>query len=252
MRPPADAPEWLEVFTAAERPDLWETTRTAFRDAWPAYNHHGNNTARYFGALFPQYAHLQVLLVDQRSQEAIARGRTIPFRWDGTLTDLPPGIDAVGLRAVDHPEDPTTLSALAAEVSPAYQSSGLSRHLLRTMASLAYNAGLGALLAPVRPILKDLYPLTPIERYAAWCREDGLPFDPWMRVHARLGGKILRSEERSLEITAPVADWEDWTAMAFPEDGRYVFPEGLAPLDVEAGVGRYWEPNVWYRHEVYD
>ncbi|MGH3169449.1 MAG: hypothetical protein ACRDN0_26665 [Trebonia sp.] len=34
------------------------------------------------------------------------------------------------------------------------------------------------------------------------------------------------------------------------EDGVYVFPGGLAPLDVIAGTGSYWEPNVWMRHDV--
>jgi hypothetical protein len=38
--------------------------------------------------------------------------------------------------------------------------------------------------------------------------------------------------------------------MPFPEDGTYTFPGGLAPLDVEDAVGRYWEPNVWMRHAL--
>ena len=38
--------------------------------------------------------------------------------------------------------------------------------------------------------------------------------------------------------------------MAFPEDGPYVFPGGLAPLNVSGGTGAYWEPNVWVRHDI--
>ena len=77
-----------------------------------------------------------------------------------------------------------------------------------------------------------------------------MPFDPWMRVHARVGGRILRPVPESLLITGTVAEWEEWTDMAFPETGSYVFPRGLAPLDVdrEADVGRYFEPNVWMAH----
>ena len=91
-----------------------------------------------------------------------------------------------------------------------------------------------------------------LERYADWRREDGLPFDPWLRVHARLGADVLRPEPESLRITGTVAEWEEWTAMAFPESGQYVFPGGLAPvaIDREADVGAYWEPNVWMRHDV--
>ncbi|HXY43274.1 MAG TPA: hypothetical protein VEH29_03730, partial [Acidimicrobiales bacterium] len=97
---------------------------------------------------------------------------------------------------------------------------------------------------------KDRYPLTPIEQYAHWARPDGLPFDPWIRVHARLGGKVLRPEAESLEIEAPVADWETWIGLELPADGDYIFPGGLAPLTVKDGVGLYFEPNVWMLHEL--
>ena len=142
------------------------------------------------------------------------------------------------------------LSALAAEVDPAYQGSGISSLVIRAMGVVARLAGLAHLVAPVRPSWKRRYPLTPIERYSAWLRDDRLPFDPWMRVHVRAGAKILRPEPRSLQISAPVLDWETWTQMQFPEEGQYIFPDGLAPLTVSAGLGLYWEPNVWLRHDV--
>jgi hypothetical protein len=240
------------VFTAAERPDLWERARSerSFDAVWPEYNMHGNHTARYFGAIYPRYAHLQALLVDERTGGLAGRARTIPFAWDGTLGDLPTGIDAMGLRAVDGPGVANVLSALAGEVLPTYQGGGLSKVVIEVMAAMARTSGLAPLLAPVRPNHKHLYPLTPIERYVAWQRGDGLPFDPWLRVHARLGGECVRCEPRSMEITAPVHDWEAWTEMPFPEDGTYIFPGGLAPLNVRGGLGGYWEPNVWVLHDI--
>jgi GNAT superfamily N-acetyltransferase len=240
----------LGVFTAQERPDLWEEARSLFRDVWPEYNNHGNDSGTYFGALYPRHAHLQILFFDRERERIVARGRTIPFRWDGSLEDLPGGIDAVGLRAVSDQRPPTALSALAAEVAADEQGRGLSRLVLRAMADAARQAGLAPLVAPVRPRWKDRYPLIPIDRYAGWRRDDGLAFDPWLRVHARLGATILRSEPESMRIEAPVGDWERWTAMAFPEDGDYVFPAGLAPLRVRHGVGSYWEPNVWMVHPL--
>jgi hypothetical protein len=118
------------------------------------------------------------------------------------------------------------------------------------MATAAKAAGLAPLVAPVRPNWKDRYPLIPIDRYAYWQRRDLLPFDPWIRVYARLGASIVRPEVQSMRIVAPVDEWQRWTAMTFPEDGEYVFPGGLAPLLVKDDVGSYWEPNVWMRHEV--
>ncbi|HUC06019.1 MAG TPA: hypothetical protein VL961_11515 [Acidimicrobiales bacterium] len=244
---PLDWP-W-QIFTAEERPDLWEAARPLFRDVWPEYNNHGNDTSTYFGALFPRHSAFQVLLTDKETGRAIARGRSIPFPWDGSEGDLPHGIDAVGLRAVESRDPPTALSALAAEVATDHQGEGLSRLVIQSMVAAARAGGLRSLVAPVRPSWKDRYPLIPIDRYATWTRQDGLPFDPWLRVHARLGGVMIRPEPRSLRIEAPISDWESWTGMVFPDDGDYVFPFGLAPLSVRNGFGHYWEPNVWVLHQ---
>lgn len=249
---PAGAPPWVAVYTAAERADLWAQVRAEdrFRSVWPEYNYHGNHAGEYFGSLYPAHADLQVLVVDRRVDQVVARGRTIPFRWDGSLDDLPTGIDAVGLRGIEEPDTPNALSALAAEVLGEHQGQGLSGIVIQSMALAARVRGLAPLVAPVRPSWKDRYPITSIERYARWQTPEGLPFDPWMRVHARLGGSILRPEPHSMEITRPVADWERWINMALPDDGDYVFPSGLAPLSVNGDVGQYWEPNVWMLHDV--
>jgi hypothetical protein len=240
----------IVAFTAEERTDLWEVARSSFLDVWPEYNNHGNESGEYFRALFPQFANLQILLFDRHTERVVGRGRTIPFPWDGSLEDLPHGIDAVGQRALDDRRPPTALSALAAEVATDYQGRDLSRLILQAMAEVSRQAELSSLVAPVRPSQKDRYPLTPIERYAYWKRSDGMPFDSWLRVHTRLGATILRTEPKSMRIEGPVEDWERWTDMQFPEDGDYVFPAGLAPLRVHEGVGSYWEPNVWMLHVV--
>jgi hypothetical protein len=99
MKPPQGSPEWIEVVTAAERPDLWgRASQEGFLDrVWSEYNHHGNDSPATFRALVPRYGDFQALFIDQRTDRIVARGRTIPFRWDGTLADLPVGIDALGL-----------------------------------------------------------------------------------------------------------------------------------------------------------
>jgi hypothetical protein len=168
---------------------------------------------------------------------------------------LPEGIDAViegGVRLREQQGQANTLSALAAIVSPAQQRSGLSRAIIEGMGTLAARHGLGNLIAPVRPSLKSMYPLTPIERYVRWTREDGMPFDPWLRVHYRMGADLLRVAPHSLRITGSVAEWEKWTGMAFPESGSYIVPDALQPVDIdrEEDCGRYWEPNVWMHHRV--
>jgi GNAT superfamily N-acetyltransferase len=243
---PPESP--LRVFTARERPDLWKQSLELFQDVWPEYNLHANNSGQYFGRLYPEHAGLQVLVHDEAADVIVGRGRAIAFRWDESMADLPAGIDAAGLRAVTEEAAPTAVCALAAEVDTGRQGQGLSRIVLAAMAAATRNAGLRRLVAPVRPSHKDRYPLIPIDAYARWQRADGLPFDPWMRVHARLGATILRTEPRSMQIDAPVADWEQWTGLELPAPGQYTFPGGLAPLAVTDGIGRYWEPNVWMLH----
>ncbi len=252
MDPPFDAPKWLKVVTAEDRPDLWEAVEAQhlFRDLWPEYNHHGNHAESLFGTLVPAHARFQVLFLDQRVDQVVARGRTIAFRWNGSLDDLPRGIDALGIRALSDSAAPSALSALAAEVDLGYQRSGVSALLIKTMRALAQLHGLAPLVAPVRPSWKVRYPLMPIERYAEWRRDDGFLFDPWLRTHERLGGRVLRGAPRSLHISASVPDWERWTDLKFPVDGSYVFDGGLAPLEVSDGGGTYFEPNVWMIHEV--
>jgi len=124
--------------------------------------------------------------------------------------------------------------------------------ILELMRDIARRHGLGALIAAVRPSLKERYPLAPIDEYMQWSRPDGLPFDPWLRVHARIGGRILRAEPRSLRISGTVSEWEEWTQMAFPVSGDYVFPHGLALVSIDraADLGLYFEPNVWVAHDV--
>jgi hypothetical protein len=191
----------------------------------------------------------QFLLLD--GDEVLAEGHSVPIRWDGTVEGLPAGIDGAFERAFED-EEPNALCAMAIEILPAHQSRRLSVPMLEQMKAIAAREGFETLLAPLRPSWKERYPLTPIERYIAWMRDDGLPFDPWLRVHARIGGEILAPEPESLRITGTVSEWEAWTEMAFPETGTYVFPHGLAPVEIdrEADVGRYWEPNVWVLHRV--
>ena len=86
--------------------------------------------------------------------------------------------------------------------------------------------------------------------FARWMRGDGLHIDPWIRTHQRLGASILGPAPRAMVITGTVAEWEEWTGMAFPESGRYVVPDALGPVDInrEKNRGTYEETNLWMQH----
>jgi GNAT superfamily N-acetyltransferase len=240
----------MKTVTVAERPDLTEPAWQATRDVIPEYNNHGDVLNRYWGRLTEERPEFQFHLVGD-GDEILARARSIPVRWDGTIDGLPAGIDGAIARGFDE-GDANVLCALVIMVPRALQGRGLSAHGVRAMLELARRHGLEGLIAPVRPSWKERYPLVPIERYAGWRRADRLLFDPWMRVHERLGANVLKPEPHSLRITGTVSEWEGWTEMVFPEGGDYWFPGGLATVrvDRERDRGSYWEPNVWMQHTV--
>lgn len=241
------------VIRYSDRPELWDGIGDLSAEVWPEYNVHGETLNRYWAQLYDVFPEWQFVLYDPDDQTVLAEGHTIPVAWDGTDSGLGPGIDATlaaafELRAAGG--EPNAVSALAAEIPPRHRDRRLSGVLLQAMTGLAREAGLDRVIAPVRPSHKDRYPTIPIERYARWTRPDGSPFDPWIRVHTRLGARIGPAIPYSLHITGTVEQWETWTELAFPETGDYVFPHGLATvhIDHDRDVGEYWEPNIWIIH----
>ncbi len=243
----------LSIFTLAERPGLEAGVRS-LPDTFPEFMHHDAVVRRYWDRLFTDFPGFQIA-VCEGGGEVVAAGHCIPAFWDGTTEGLPAGLDEVlerGARDTEEERDPTVVSALLAIVGHAHRGRGLSSIVLVAMKSVAVENGLGAMIAPVRPTLKESYPLTPMERYVRWKRADGLPFDPWLRVHERLGAKFLQVAPRSMVITGSVTEWEEWTGMRFPESGVYVVQGALQPvvMDLEKDLGVYEEPNVWMYHPV--
>ncbi len=242
----------FEAFTLRQRPDLEEQVHRLNGESWPTFLLHGDVT--HWESLFDDFADYQILLCEP-ADALIAVGHTIAFVWAGTVDDLPTTMAGLMERAIDAHRDrstPNTLSALAALVAASHQRRGLSAEILRAMRSLAKERGMHSLVAPVRPTLKSFYPLTPFEHYVEWKRDDGAPFDPWLRVHHRLGAEPLKLMPRSLVVTGRISEWEEWTGMRFPESGPYVVPGALQPvrMNLEENEGYYEDPNVWMWHPI--
>ena len=53
------------------------------------------------------------------------------------------------------------------------------------MKEIAKSNGIKNVALPVRPTLKWQFPLIPIDEYINWENSEGLPYDPWIRVHKR-------------------------------------------------------------------
>lgn len=203
---------------------------------WPRFLLNDKVSNRYWGRLYDDFPECQFVL--EEDGRPIAEGNCVPVKgmplqWRDAIRN-----------AWEDDGEPDRVCALAIIIAPSEQGRGLSEVMLRHMKEVAG----GLLVAPVRPTLKARYPLTPIEDYATWRREDGTHFDPWLRVHERVGGRILGPAEEAMLIEGTREEWEGWTEMAFPADGDYVVPGALVPVRFDGGRGVYREPCVWVEH----
>jgi hypothetical protein len=240
------------TLTIAQHPDL-EHAANQLDQLWPAFLTESDISGPLWHHLYTTFAEFQLLVMD--GDEIIARGNTIPLLWDGTVETLPSGLDGVVTTATRQREagiQPNTLSATAALVSRTHQGTGLSSFVINAMRTLASEHGFLRLIAPVRPNQKHHYPLISMDDYITWVRQDGLPFDNWIRVHIRSGATLLKIARESMLVTGSVHQWERWTGLAMPGSGQYVVPGALVPvaIDRETDRGTYLEPNVWMTHPV--
>jgi GNAT superfamily N-acetyltransferase len=238
----------------SQKPALAEQIDCLSDEAWAEFLTHAGT--RHWRSLFTTFADFQVLLCADDGEKVIAVGHTVPFVWNGKVEDLPLTMSEIFVRAVDAFEmkrKPNTLSAVAAIVAREFQGRGLSSEVLKAMQSSAVGHNLDNFIAPVRPTLKCLYPLTPFERYVEWKRDDGLPFDPWLRTHRKLGAVPLKIMPKSMTVKGTIAEWEEWTKMKFPETGEYIINGAMQPLfiDIEQNVGVCDDPNIWMQHNLH-
>jgi GNAT superfamily N-acetyltransferase len=241
----------LTTTVLADDPALAEPM-WAMESTWPEFMRHDPIGGMYYGnctTLFAEY----VVIGRDETGEVVAMAHSVPFVLDDE--DLPPnGWDFAirsGLLAAVRGETPNAVSAIEIAVRRDLQGTGLSGRMLAAMRDNAARHGFAELVAPVRPNGKA-DPHEPMAAYAVRTRDDGLPADPWLRVHVRAGGVIDSVAPRSMVIPGTVAEWREWTGLPFDASGPVEVPKALAPVwcDLEHGTATYVEPNVWVRHRT--
>ena len=225
-------------------------------DSWPEFMLADEVAHRHWHQLYETFSEFQFALVEPDGETVVAAGNSLPLAWDGDPGELPDeGWDwalARGFEDQAAGRGARILCALSITVAADYRGKGISAQMVKAMRSIGRFHGFGSLIAPVRPNLKSQYPLIPMGNYASWQNEKGLPFDPWMRVHSRLGARIAKVCEHSMIIRGTATDWHQWTGLHFPESGDYVVPGGLTPMEMDrkTDCGQYLEPNVWMIHDL--
>ena len=124
--------------------------------------------------------------------------------------------------------------------------------MVTAMRDNARRLGFRELVAPVRPNRKHEHPHMAMAEYIERRRPDGLPADPWLRVHARLGAEIVKIAPSSMTITGTLREWRTWTGLPFDADGDVHVPGALVPVHVSVRHDHavYVEPNLWLRHAL--
>jgi GNAT superfamily N-acetyltransferase len=252
----------LVVATLAERPELrGQAFSAGFAAAVPEFMRHDPTAALYYGrGHLDHYLDFVLVAVDRdEPSRVVARAVSVPFAFgDAALgrAELPDGGWDEVIRWAD--EDriagrrPNAVSALEIMVLAPYRGRGVSQFMLTAMADNVRRRGIADLYAPVRPTEKHREPLTPIADYVARCRDDGLPFDPWLRVHVRMGGQFIKVAPRSMVIAGTLVEWTRWTGMQFAVSGDVIVPGALSPIHVSPDQDHavYIEPNVWLHHRL--
>lgn len=111
------------------------------------------------------------------------------------------------------------MSLLEARLAPAHQGAGLSRGLLHAVRANVQLRGLHDLFGPVRPTGKSREPGVSMTEYAARVRGDGLPQDPWLRVHVRASARVIKVCPASMTISDTLPQWRIWTGLPLDRTG---------------------------------
>lgn len=244
----------MTVVTLAERPDLrdemWSLPNT-----WPTFMRQDPIGNLYYGKLAESFPELQLLALDEQST-VIGKVHSVPMRWDGSFSGLPDrGWDAVLERAFGpnfSAAECHAASLIEAFIAPEYAGRGLSGKLLLAARDNAAKLGYRDLLGPIRPTGKADFPNEAMGDYVARVNGEGLPVDPWLRTHVRLGAVVMKVCPVAMTIPGTLAQWRDWTGLELASSGAAEVPGALNPvhISVEHDHGVYVEPNVWVRHQL--
>jgi GNAT superfamily N-acetyltransferase len=246
------------LITADKNKEFLNDGQNIVENVWPEFMLYDEVACELFFQLYESFPEFQFWLVDkENSNKIVGIGNSIPLFYNNELQDLPrSGWDYALKKGFDNRKqgiEPNMVCALSITMNPEYRGKGISYEMVRSMINVTKKNKFNKLILPVRPSGKCQYPLISIESYIEkWNRDDGFSYDPWLRVHQKIGGKIIKPCNQSMLIKGTVSQWQNWTGMYFAETGDYIIDGGLVPvhIDVEKDIGIYIEPNVWMIHKI--
>ncbi len=245
-------PAKYKILTSKEYPNQYELQTEI---EWPEFMMHDPVSNRYWKSLFDFFPDFQFSIFEEN--KALGYANSIPLNiepqnmqhldnrgWDWALEK--------GFNDKRKGKTTNTLCGLQIGINKQFQSKGISYNLIEGMQKIARNSNFRHLILPVRPSMKCKYPLIEMEDYITWTNDEGLPFDPWIRAHTKMGAKIINVCNNAMYIPGTISQWEEWTGLEMKTSGNYIVEGALVPVKVsiENDLVEYCEPNVWMIHSV--
>src|SRR5262245_41052796 len=180
-----------EIISGKKQLHILKKMRELRKQVWPDFIRVSDDVIFKIYELYPDF---QISLLDC-NKELIGIANAIPLIWTKSLSELSnDGVGWVINTGVNEQYDvnlANVLCVISITVANNHRNKGISKILLKNLKWISSNKNFTSLIVPVRPSLKSLYPLIPIENYIEWKNKDGSIFDPWIRTHIALGASIL-------------------------------------------------------------
>jgi hypothetical protein len=187
-----------------ERPDLYKLQDEISGKAFPAFLYYSEIAANTWDKMIEYYKKYQLLFLHEG--KIICIFNCMPMNLDFSDEELPENAFewgmAKGIKDFEDGKEINAALAIQIIIPKEYQGKGISH----------------------------------IDKYTKWKNEKGLPFDPWLRVHVKQNGKIIKPCSKAVIIKGTVEQWETWTVMNFPESGMYVVDGALCPCIKESEI----------------
>lgn len=196
-----------------------------------------------------------------RGPELIGHGVTTRIYWDGSLDQLPRGWQGAVRRSLEDDlaggGKANTLVGLFIRVQSRFRQHGWAAPIAAEMKALAARCGLHSLIIPLRLPQRYLreYAEMPFEEFAALRRDDGEYQDHWLRLHTRLGARVLTTCRTSHQHAMHLEDFhQQLDAEPIRRSGTHLARLGGDWVQVYVDLEREFvlmdQGCVWVEHPV--
>ncbi len=193
-------------------------------------------------------------IVLSNNDRLIGHGVLCRISWDESINDLPIGWSDSTYRSSIEKNYKNTYVALFARVQNEFRQQGYAAKLIKFMKefSIIENKNL---IIPLRPPFryKKEYAQMSFSDFSSLVRDDGMPLDPWIRLHQRIGATRLSTSEFSHQHVMSMQDFcSSFPYVKYDKTGYYMVSINKeiynSFVDVERGVVTINQGCLWVRH----